>query len=102
MLMTFDWKTGTEFLIELGYGIIYSILAILTIRKYSSTKSRLALFFFIAFTCLALSGLYGGLTGVLGVAGFSGINKIMEIYQGLTLLSLVFFLGGLLSLKIKQ
>lgn len=80
-----------EYIIEIGYGIVYLILAILTILKYIKTKSRLALYFIMAFIALGISGLYGGIAEILDV-------KILEVYYGLALLALAFFLIGLIKI----
>ncbi len=99
--MALDMADILEYGVELGYGIIYMILAYTTIKKYKSTQNRLALFFFAAFTCLAISGLYGGLAGILNHSGFEAIpiigDKILEIYEGLALIALIFFIIGLIK-----
>jgi hypothetical protein len=89
-----------EYSVELGYGIIYLLLAITTTIKYRKTKNKLALYFVIAFVVLAISGLYGGTAGFLNKTGFDSIpifgNKINEIYEGLALVALIMFSVGLI------
>ncbi|MHA1148183.1 MAG: hypothetical protein ACTSR8_08050 [Promethearchaeota archaeon] len=99
--MVLDFGHVLEYGVEIGYGIIYLILAISTIRKYQQTKNKLALSFFAGFICLAISGLYGGAAGFLNNLGFESIpvlgNKILEIYEGLALIALIFFIIGLIK-----
>jgi len=99
--MVLDLPNAIEYGIELGYGVIYVILAITTIRKFNRTGNRLALYFFIAFIVLALTGLYGGIAGILSETGFDWIpiigNKILEIYEGLALVALGLFVVGLIK-----
>ena len=98
--MSLDFPHLIEYSVELGYGIIYSILAWSTITKYKKTKNKLSLYFFGAFVFLAITGLYGGLSGILNNIGLDFIpiigNKILEIYEGLALLALIFFIVGLI------
>jgi hypothetical protein len=92
-----------EHSVEFAYGIIYGLLAYFTFKKKKQTKSKLAKFFFAGFLCLSISGLYGGIAGFLDQLGYSTIpiigNKILEIYEGLALLALIFFTLGLIKLK---
>ncbi len=100
--MVLDAAHMVEYGVEIGYGVIYLILAFTTIKKYRSSKNQLALWFFAAFVALAISGLYGGLAGILYSSGYSAVpilgNKILEIYVGLALVALVFFLIGLVRI----
>ena len=100
--MVLDAPLIVEFGVELGYGAIYLILAITTMLKYQKTKNQLALYFFVAFLALSLSGLYGGIAGILYNSGFSSIpifgDKILEIYEGLALVALGFFVIGLIKI----
>lgn len=100
--MALDTALIVEFGVEIGYGAIYLILAFTTIMKYRATKNRLALWFFAAFLALAISGLYGGFAGILSASGYSILpiigNKILEIYVGLALIALVFFIIGLIKI----
>jgi hypothetical protein len=92
-----------EYGVEIGYGIIYLVLSITTILKYKKTNNKLALYFFVAFVVLSLSGLYGGIAGILNHSGYEYIpifgNKILEIYEGLALVALIFFLVGLIKIQ---
>jgi hypothetical protein len=94
-----------EYGVELGYGIIYAILALFSYRKSKQTQNKLAKFFFVAFLFLALSGIYGGIAGLLGEFGYTYLpvigSKIEEVYEGLTVIALIFFLVGLIKLKSK-
>ncbi len=103
MILQLDGPAIAEISVEIGYGIIYLLLMIFILRKYKITKQKLALYFGIAFFCLALSGLYGGLASLFEEMGFGTIpvigSKILEVYSGLALVSLFFFLIGLLRLK---
>jgi len=96
MIFQIDAPQVVEYAVEMGYGVIYLILTIFVVKKYRSSGQKLALYFSIAFLCLAISGLYGGFAGLTGslIGG-----KILEIYEGLSVLSLVFFLLGLMRLK---
>lgn len=98
--MVLDLPHLIEYSVELGYGIIYSILAWSTILKYRKTENKLALYFFGAFVCLAVTGLYGGLAGILNSIGLDFIpiigSKILEIYEGFALIALFFFIVGLI------
>ncbi len=91
-----------EYGVEIGYGIIYLILAISTFLKYKKTDNKLALYFFAAFICLAFSGFYGGIAGILNKSGFEMIpilgDKILEIYEGVALVALIFFIIGLIKI----
>jgi len=93
--MVLDIPHLVEYSVEIGYGLIYLILAITTIKKYKDTQNPLVIYFFAAFMCLSLSGLYGGIAGVLNKTGFEWIpvfgDKILEIYEGLALVALIFF-----------
>ncbi len=103
MILQLDGPAIAEISVEIGYGIIYLLLMIFILRKYKITKQKLALYFGIAFLCLSLSGLYGGLASLFEEMGFGTIpiigSKILEIYSSLALVSLFFFLIGLLRLK---
>ncbi len=103
MLLQLDIPHLVEYLIEFGYGIVYLILSYFTLRKYRETENVLAKFFFAAFLALAISGIYGGIAGVLSKTGFALIpilgNKVNEIYEGLAVVSFVFFLIGLYKIK---
>jgi hypothetical protein len=92
-----------EYSVELGYGIIYLVLSITTILKYKQTNNKLALYFFVAFIALSLSGLYGGIAGILNNSGYESVpvfgNKILEIYEGLALVALIFFILGLIKIQ---
>ncbi|MFW9959013.1 MAG: hypothetical protein ACFFCT_13160 [Candidatus Odinarchaeota archaeon] len=103
MLLELDFPHLVEYSIEMGYGIIYLALSFLTLRKYKETGNMLAKFFFVAFLVLAFSGMYGGIAGILSKTGFEWIpimgEKVVEIYEGLAVLSLVFFLLGLYRIK---
>ncbi|MFW9890134.1 MAG: hypothetical protein ACFFER_18275 [Candidatus Thorarchaeota archaeon] len=103
MLLELDLPHLVEYSIELGYGIVYLILSYFTLRKYRETQNMLAKFFFGAFLALAISGIYGGIAGVLSKTGFELIpilgEKVVEIYEGLALVSLVLFLIGLYRIK---
>ncbi len=96
--MVLDLTHAIEYSVELGYGIIYLILAFTTFKKYKKTENKLALYFIGAFICLAASGLYGGIAGFLNKTAFEAIDKILEIYYGLALIALIFFVIGLLKL----
>ena len=100
--MVLDFPHFIEYSVELGYGIVYLILAITTRKKYKETGNKLAIYFLVAFLCLSITGLYGGIAGFLNKTGFESIpimgNKINEIYHGLNLVALVFFLIGLIAL----
>ncbi|MGQ4875287.1 MAG: hypothetical protein ACP6IY_14580 [Promethearchaeia archaeon] len=91
-----------EYGVEIGYGIIYLILAITTILKYKKTGNKLAFFFFIGFLLLGFSGVYGGIAGTLSKSGYEMIpvvgNKILEIYEGLVFIALIFFIIGLIKI----
>ncbi len=97
--MTLDIPHMIEYGVELGYGIIYLILAITTIMKYKETENKLALYFFIGFLLLSITGFYGGISGFLNQTGFGMIpilgNKVNEIYNGMTTIALGAFLIGL-------
>ncbi|MHA1951793.1 MAG: hypothetical protein ACXAAO_12730 [Candidatus Thorarchaeota archaeon] len=103
MLLELDFPHLVEYSVELGYGIIYLFLSYFTLRKYRESENVLAKFFFAAFLLLAISGIYGGVAGVLSKTGFELIpimgEKVVEIYEGLALFSLIFFLIGLLKIK---
>lgn len=100
--MVLDFPHAIEYSVEIGYGIIYMILAITTYLKYKKTQNKLALYFFIAFICLGISGLYGGIAGILNKTGFDMIpvfgDKVLEIYEGLALIALAFFIIGLIKI----
>ncbi|HEY0089984.1 MAG TPA: hypothetical protein VGB37_14130 [Candidatus Lokiarchaeia archaeon] len=96
--MVLDLTHLIEYSVEIGYGIIYLVLAITTYKKYRETENKLALFFIGAFICFAASGLYGGIAGLLNKTAFEAIDKILEIYNGLALIALIFFIVGLLKL----
>ncbi len=100
--MVLDAAQIVEYGVEIGYGVIYLILAFTTIKKYRASKNKLALWFFVAFVALAISGLYGGFAGIFNSSGYSAVpiigNKILEIYVGLALVALVFFLIGLIKI----
>ena len=101
--MVMDIPEIIEYSVELGYGILYLLLTITTIRKYKkSANNKLALYFIGAFICLSISGLYGGIAGILNNTGFESLpilgNKVLEIYDGLAMLALVFFLMGLVKI----
>ncbi len=98
-----DGPAIAEISVEIGYGLIYLLLMIFIIRKYRVTKQKLALYFGIAFLWLAISGLYGGIASLFEEMGLGTIpvigSKIIEMYSGLALMSLLFFVIGLLRLK---
>ena len=100
--MVLDFPHLIEYSVEIGYGIIYLILAITTYQKYKNTENKLALYFFVAFICLGISGLYGGTAGILNKTGYEMIpifgDKILEIYEGLALIALIFFIIGLIKI----
>lgn len=100
--MALDFPHLIEYSVEIGYGIIYLILAITTFIKYKKTQNRLALYFVGAFICLAVSGLYGGIAGILNKTGFDMIpifgDKVLEIYEGLALVALIFFIIALIKI----
>jgi hypothetical protein len=100
-----DTPILVEYSVEMGYGLIYLILAFFTYKKQKQTQSKLAKFFFLAFIFLGLGGVYGAVAGLLGEFGFAYLpvigSKIEEIYEGLTVIALVFFITGLLKLKSK-
>ncbi len=79
--------------------LILQIMAIIGFIFLASYK--LALYFFLAFLALAITGLYGGIAGILNATGFETIplfgNKILEIYEGLALLALGLFFVGLIK-----
>lgn len=99
--MVLDLPHIIEYGVELGYGTIYLVLAITTMIKYKKTENQLALYFFIGFLLLSISGLYGGIAGFLNNTGFDMIpifgDKINEIYNGLATLALGAFLIGLIK-----
>ncbi|MFX1338485.1 MAG: hypothetical protein ACFFDK_07735 [Promethearchaeota archaeon] len=100
--MALDFPLLLEYSVEIGYGVIYLILAITTYQKYKKTENKLALYFFIAFICLGISGLYGGIAGILNKTGFDMIpifgDKVLEIYEGWALIALVLFIIGLIKI----
>jgi hypothetical protein len=103
MIFQLDTPHLIEYSVEIGYGVIYALLAFFTYKKQHATQNKLAKYFFLAFVCLSLSGLYGGIAGILNRSGYNWIPflgvKILEIYVGLTLIALIFFLIGLMKLR---
>ncbi len=103
MIFQLEGPEIAEISVEIGYGVVYLMLMIFILRKYHQTEQKLALYFGIAFFCLSLSGLYGGLASLFEELGFGTVpfigSKILELYNSLALASLFFFLIGLLRLK---
>ncbi len=103
MIFQLDGPAIAEISVEIGYGMIYLLLMVFILRKYRTSKQKLALYFGIAFLFLGISGLYGGLASLFEELGFATIpvigSKILELYSSLALASLFFFLLGLLRLK---
>ena len=103
MILQLDAPAATEICVELAYGVIYIVLMAYILRKYRATGQKLALFFGIAFLFLGVSGIYGSLSSLMSEVGYGSIpfigNKILEFYTSLAIVSLVFFLAGLLQLK---
>ena len=102
-MIMIDTTYLVEYSVELGYGLIYLLLAIFTYQKQKTTQNKLAKYFFFAFLFLACGGLYGGVAGLLSKTVYIGIpvigNKIKEIYEGLTVIALGFFLLGLMKIR---